>query len=266
MAESLPRRLRHLLARSRAYLRFRDGVLRLGQRSLWVVREDLARRYLVGDGIEIGALTLPLRVPPKAHVRYVDRMTRAELLRVDGPGLAAIGLDPALIPEIDFVDRAESLGNFGDRSLDFVVANHVLEHVEDPIGALQNLLRVIRPGGILFLTLPDARYTFDASRPRTTIEHLIRDHNEGPEWSRSQHYEEWARVIEGVSEAHVSDRVAHFAREAAHHHFHVWELETFLAFVRSAWLPYELVHAQAYLKEFAVIMRRTERSHTDCDR
>ncbi|HWF26116.1 MAG TPA: methyltransferase domain-containing protein [Solirubrobacteraceae bacterium] len=151
------------------YLRFRDLFVRAGQRSLWVVREDLARQYLVGDGIEIGALTLPLRVPARVRVRvrYVDRMSRADLLRHDGPELAASGLDPASIPEIDVVDRAETLASFADQSLDFVIANHVLEHVEDPIGALENLLRVIRPGGILFLILPDARHTFDARRPRT---------------------------------------------------------------------------------------------------
>jgi predicted SAM-dependent methyltransferase len=258
MVGSALHQLRHLLARSDVYLRFRDFVVRAGQRSLWVVREDLARQYLVGDGIEIGALTLPLRVPAGVRVRYIDRMSRAALLRHDGPRLIDSGLDPASIPDIDVVDRAETLASFADQSLDFVIANHVLEHVEDPIGALENLLRVIRPGGVLFLTLPDARHTFDARRSRTTTAHLIRDHREGPAGSRREHYEEWARLIDGTPEQHVADRMAVFARDRAHHHFHVWELEDFLALLRAVELPYDLLEARAYFKEFAVLMRRTE--------
>jgi predicted SAM-dependent methyltransferase len=251
------KRLRRSVARSRAQLRFRDLVLAVGSGNLWVFREDLARRYLTGDGIEVGALTLPLRVPPGVRVRHVDRMSTADLVRVEGPSLRAAGLDPALIPEIDVVDDAERLAKFADRSVDFVIANHVLEHTEDPIGSLENLLRVIRPGGVLFLTLPDPRYTFDSDRSRTTVEHLLRDHAEGPEGSRRQHYEEWARAIERLPEERIPERVEEFARARARHHFHVWELEDFLGLLRAAELPCALVHAQAYLKEFAVILRRT---------
>jgi hypothetical protein len=52
--------------------RLRDLVLRRGSDDRFVAREDLARRYLRGGGIEIGALTWPLRVPPGTRVRYVD--------------------------------------------------------------------------------------------------------------------------------------------------------------------------------------------------
>jgi predicted SAM-dependent methyltransferase len=97
-------------------------------------------------------------------LRYVDRMERADLVRVDGPALRSLGLDPASIPEIDVVDDTARLANFEDRSVDFVIANHVLKHLEDPIGALEHRLRVFRTGGILFLTLPDPRHTFDAAR------------------------------------------------------------------------------------------------------
>ncbi len=104
-----------------------------------------------------------------------------------------------------------------------MVANHVLEHAEDPIAALGHLVRVLVPGGVLFLTLPDARHTFDAMRQRTTIEHVLRDHHDGPEVSREQHYREWA-YVECLPEDDVAERVAQFARERARHHFHVWEL------------------------------------------
>lgn len=249
---------RQLITRSRAGLRVRDLVLRTGRRNLWVAREDLARRYLSGSGIEIGAMTMPLRVPPGVTVRQVDHMTRDGLIQEQGPALRAAGLDPAGIPHIDVVDDAGELAAFGDGTLDFVIANHVLEHLEDPIAALENLLRVIRPGGVLLLTLPDGRFTFDSARPPTTVEHLLSDHERGPHTSRQSHYEEWARLIERVPESQVQERAAEFARQDARHHFHVWRLKDFLALLLALPLPAELIHAQAYLKEFAVVLRRTE--------
>lgn len=59
-------------------------------------------------------------------------------------------------------------------------------------------------------------------------------------------------------EEHVQARVEEFAREQARHHFHVWELEDFLALLHAVDLPCELVHAQAYVEEFAVMLRKTE--------
>jgi ubiquinone/menaquinone biosynthesis C-methylase UbiE len=38
-----------------------------------------------------------------------------------------------------------------DSSQDFVIANHLLEHLPDPIGALKEWYRVLRAGGTLFL-------------------------------------------------------------------------------------------------------------------
>jgi SAM-dependent methyltransferase len=256
MIRSLARSVRHSLARSRAHLRVRDLVLAAGRTNFWVVREDLARRYLSGTGIEIGALNAPLRVPSTAHVRYVDRMNRVDLIRTDESSLRARGVDSSKIRSVDVVDDAERLSRFAGDSLDFIIANHVLEHIEDPVLSLENMLRVLRPGEILLLVLPDGRRTFDARRPRTTIDHLLRDHLDGPEASRWQHYEEWARLIEGVPEELVAARASEFARDDAHHHFHVWDLEDFLALLRALELSYDLLHAQSYVEEFAVVLRK----------
>ncbi len=42
-----------------------------------------------------------------------------------------------------------------DSSYDLVIANHVLEHVEDDIAALAELARVAGPDGVVFLSVPD---------------------------------------------------------------------------------------------------------------
>jgi SAM-dependent methyltransferase len=257
LTATLVSRCKLAVINGRPYRRLRDALLRAHRDNQWVVREDLARRHLSGEGIEIGALTAPLRVPPDVRVRYVDRLDRAGLLREEGPHSVALGLDARSIPEVDVVDDAERLATFGDASVDFVIANHVLEHLEDPIEALENLLRIVRPGGVLLITLPDARHTFDAPRERTTVQHLRRDHEEGPHTSRRAHYEDWARAIEGLPEPQVAARADEFAEQDARHHFHVWELDTFLELVRALGLPCHVVEARAYSIEFAVVLRRS---------
>jgi SAM-dependent methyltransferase len=231
----------------------RDRLLQASDRDdLATFREDLARRYLAGDGIEIGALHRPLRLPPAARVRYVDVMSRDKLLATYS---SAVYGNPKWVVPTHVIDNGERLDSFVDQSVDFVIANHMLEHTEDPIATLGHLVRVLRPGGVLFLTLPDARHTFDALRERTTVDHLLRDHQEGPEASREQHYREWA-VVECLPEAQIPERVAQFAREGTRNHFHVWELEGFLELLAALDLPARLVHAQTHLDEFAVILRR----------
>jgi predicted SAM-dependent methyltransferase len=248
--------VRRRIARGTPYLRFRDVMMRIGRDNSFVIREDLARRYLVGEGIEIGAGTLPLRVPPGAHVRYVDNIDREALIAKAGGDFLGTKLDMSDVPAIDVIDDAETLHTFPSESVDFVIANHVLEHVEDPIGALENFARTTRRGGIIFLTLPDARHSFDYLRERTTVEHLVRDHEEGPQTSRGQHYAEWAEFIEGIGPAGIPARSAEYAAADAHHHFHVWELETFLALLAAIDLNCELAHAQMNQKEFAVVLRK----------
>jgi SAM-dependent methyltransferase len=237
----------------RARQRVRD-VLVSGQDSQATFREDVARRYLRGDGIEIGPLHHPLRVPPGARVRYVDVMSREQLLATH---TSAVYGDPRRVVGPDVIDDCERLEAFSDGSLDFVIANHVVEHTEDPVGTLENLVRALRPNGVLFLALPDARYMFDTSRERTTVEHLLRDHDEGPRVSRMEHYHEWA-LVECLPPGQIAQRVEEFARDGARHHFHVWDLDGFLELLRALDLPVGLELAQAHLDEFVMILRCRE--------
>jgi predicted SAM-dependent methyltransferase len=179
-------------------------------------RVRIANRYLSGDGIEIGALHNPLPLPRSARVRYVDRLPVAEL-RAHYPEL-----EQEPLVHVDILDDGERLATVPDSSLDFVVANHFLEHTEDPLGTLVNLFRVLRPEGVLYLALPDKRHTFDINRPVTSFEHLLRDFDEGPHVSRQDHFEEWARMVDRVPEDEVPRRVEQLLEQDYSIHYHVW--------------------------------------------
>jgi predicted SAM-dependent methyltransferase len=123
---------------------------------------------------------------------------------------------------VDIVDDGERLTCLPDASQDFVIANHFLEHCQDPLGALENMFRVLRPGGVLYLAVPDKRFTFDSARSVTSLEHLLEDHRGGPEQSRRQHFEEWARLVDRVDEREVTAHAARLLEADYSIHFHVW--------------------------------------------
>lgn len=180
--------------------------------SFLAAREQIARQYLRGDGIEVGALNAPLRVPG-CTVRYMDRAP-----------LEAVQRDYAEVSGIlapDIVGDLETLTGVADRSVDFIIANHVLEHVENPLRALAAVSRVLRTSGFAFIALPDKRFTFDKRRAITPLWHIVRDFRQGPEWSRRSHYVDWAKNVERVN--NVEARADEFERVGQNIHFHVWD-------------------------------------------
>ena len=188
------------------------------------------QKYLVGDGIEIGALHNPMPVDKsRARVRYVDRMSLEEQRR-HYPELGGHHMF-----EPDILSNADDLPTVADSSLDFVIANHLLEHVPDPIGALKEWYRILRPGGTLFLALPDKRVTFDKDRPRTPLAHLIADHEDRGAASRLAHYEEYARLVDKKEGDEFPRHVADMLARNYSIHFHVWvqeDIAELLAYVR----------------------------------
>jgi SAM-dependent methyltransferase len=175
------------------------------------------QRYIQGSGIEIGALHNPMPVDRRrARVLYVDRMSLEEQRR-HYPELGGYSLF-----EPDIVADADELGMIESGSQDFVIANHLLEHLPDPIGAFTEWYRVLRPSGILFLALPDKRFTFDKDRPRTTLAHLVADHKDRGAASRLAHYHEYSRLVHKKSGDELSRDVDRLLAQNYSIHFHVW--------------------------------------------
>mgnify|MGYP001056066047 CR=1 FL=1 len=60
-----------------------------------------------------------------------------------------------LYPSSSNVQRVDMLNiPYGDESFDLVIANHVLEHVDDDLKALAEIHRVLKPGGHAILQTP----------------------------------------------------------------------------------------------------------------
>jgi len=218
------------------------------------LRRQIAWHYLSGDGIEIGALHSPLEVPPNAKVNYVDRLPVAEL-RKQYPELAEYEL-----VEVNIIDDGETLPSIAEDSVDFVIANHMIEHCQNPIGTIEHHLRVLKPGGILYMAVPDKRYTFDRDRPVTPLEHLIRDYTQGAECSKYSHFDEWTRIVNHVPEDKADAYIQRLMEMNYSIHFHVWTQMEFLELLlycrNQLSFKFDIELVQKNGIEFIVIMSR----------
>ncbi len=184
--------------------------------------------WLSGEGIEIGALHHPLAVPARAKVTYVDRLSEPGL-REHYPELA----DETFAP-VEVVGSAEDLSAFNDGCLDFVIANHLLEHLEYPVRGLLEFQRVLRPGGIVYMALPDMRLTFDRDREPTSVEHLLEEHRDGAIVNRRAHYLDWSTHVEGKRGADAEAHAVQLMERGYSIHFHAWRADSFLDFFVAA--------------------------------
>ncbi len=221
-------------------------------------RGRIAYTYLAGEGIEIGALHKPLSCDwRKVSVQYVDIKNRDELKTEYKE------INPQDIAPVDRIDNGETLATFEEECLDFIINSHMIEHTEDPISTLNNWLRVLRPGGILYLVVPDMRNNFDCRRKPTEFFHLLNDFKKSPEWSRQAHYIEWADLVEGCRPEHVQGRAKQLQEQKYRIHFHVWTPTSFIEFLilcRELIYQFDIIHVEQNKDECIVLIRKMRNS------
>ena len=126
----------------------------------------LAHKYCVGKGLEIGGAAqnpFGLNTLNVDFTNSMETVFKKEELRLCGRAM-----------KVDIIANGDNIP-LPDGSHDFVVSSHVLEHFPNPIKALLEWDRLIRPGGIIFMIVPHKERTFDKQKPRTPLQHLIED-------------------------------------------------------------------------------------------
>ena len=222
------------------------------------VREFLCQ-YVRGEVIEIGPLHAPFpKPPPPARIRYVDKFDLDELRRRNPD------IPPDEIVAPDIIADSHDLAPIGNQTLDSIIASHVLEHLHNPIAALLEWHRVLVPGGRLLCVLPDARFTFDAGRPLTDLDHLLWDFRNSSTLLKRLadlfHIAECnLNMGEEVSVDGAVERAERIMRESYDTHFHVWSLDSFCHQIEvlqaECNLPFLMEEARMGDSEFGVVLR-----------
>jgi SAM-dependent methyltransferase len=122
----------------------------------------LATKYLENlHGIEIGASTQnSFGLKRAINVDFSDEQ-------------GGLWQDKACAPAVvNIVALGDDLP-FKDGTLDYVLSSHVIEHFFDPVKALREWHRVIKPGGYIFIIAPHKDRTFDKVRDVTPLKELL---------------------------------------------------------------------------------------------
>ncbi|MDR0875136.1 MAG: class I SAM-dependent methyltransferase, partial [Clostridiales Family XIII bacterium] len=133
--------------------------------------------------LEIGPLSNPMVAKTKdtPHVYYADiRSTEG----VKGLYQGDATVTERQIADIDFIIETSYAETFRDvEPFDYVLMRHVIEHVPELIRFFLDVATVLKEGGKLCLTVPDARYSFDHYRMPTSFAELYDIYRRGEKTS-----------------------------------------------------------------------------------
>ena len=140
--------------------------------------------------LEIGPLNRPIATKEKyPNVYYCDIRATEEIKELytgnDYLKSTGITIDIDTIVNVDYVVSGSYQETFmGIEKFDYIIVSHVMEHMEDIIGFLQDIYKIMSSEGKLCIIYPDKRYCFDHFR----VEASFRDA-----------YDVFARGIQEVS-------------------------------------------------------------------
>lgn len=163
--------------------------------------QEILRGFIDRDGLGLEIGPLHRGIAPKREGYRVEILDHSDTDSLHKKYEKDPLVDHSMIEEVDHVsDGISLLQTINQRErYDWILASHVIEHVTDLIGFLNDCDALLRPGGSLVLAVPDKRFCFDARRPLSTVGQILQAHHE----RRTRH-------PPGV----VFDHVASFVRRA----------------------------------------------------
>jgi SAM-dependent methyltransferase len=140
---------------------------------------------------------------------------------------------------MQYIHDATCLASIADQQYDFLLASHVLEHIANPLAALREFHRVLRPGGAVLVIVPNPIHIFDHRRPVTPFAHLERDLDAATDESDLTHLDEILALHDlgmdsasGTPEQFRARCLRNQENRCMHHH--VFNLKVLEQAVRSA--------------------------------
>jgi SAM-dependent methyltransferase len=206
----------------------------------------LVEKYLSGkSGLEIGGPShvFETNLPIYRHIQFLDNCVFSEVTHWEGARAsgATFHFDRGKRTGNNFIAEGSTLESIADGRYDFVLSSHNLEHMANPIKALNNWKRVLKPRGFLLLVLPDKHRTFDYRRPVTSLEHMRDDYARDMGEDDMTHVEEFVTLWD-YKKFPIANSIAehreryrnNFQQRLLHHH--VFDLKRATDLVRySGW-------------------------------
>ncbi len=151
-----------------------------------------------------------------------------------------------------FIREASDLKGIEDDSYSFLLSSHNIEHLANPLKAIQEWKRVVKPNGYFLFVVPNKKGTFDHRRPVSTFEHLKEDFESNIDERDDTHFQEvldlhdLSKDPSGLDlDAFKKRTNSNFLNRCLHHH--VFDLELLDQIAKSTSIEVLI------LKEFSTI-------------
>lgn len=130
-----------------------------------------------------------------------------------------------------YLCEATQLTDIPSEMYEFVLSSNCLEHIANPLKAIEEWLRVIKRGGIILLVVPNKEMIFDHARPVTKYEHLVSDYENNVQENDLTHLSEILKLHDLSLDRKVKDRASfidrsqrNYENRCLHHHLFDREL------------------------------------------
>jgi SAM-dependent methyltransferase len=166
-------------------------------------------------------------------MEYCDAHSKENLINIFPEVVASSLVDVTHVVNLD----EEKLSMKVKGLYDFVIMNHVIEHVANPLAVFLELFNVVKTGGVIIISDPDKEFTFDNARELTSFEHLLEEFKSGVSYVEDDHYLDFiqhtAPEIYNSGDKKLLSSALKSARDRREH-AHVWNSESFIEFLQES--------------------------------
>ena len=209
-----------LLRRGYLYLKFRKQFI--SNRHIYLTALRHKRGVEIGGPSYIFTAILPIysRIKSLDGVNYA-KSTKWEGSISEGRTYKWFGRNLGF----QYISECTELGVIDAASYEFLISSNCLEHTANPLKALHEWIRVIKPGGLILLVLPKKDNNFDNKRPVTEFSHLLNDYTNNMGEDDTSHLQEVLNLHDldkdinaGGFDAFSNTCLANVANREMHHH------------------------------------------------
>ncbi len=108
-------------------------------------------------------------------LRYVGK-ARLVGLELEGDIIRKARRNVGHLPDVTLTQANIYRMPFPDACFDAVILSEILEHIDDDVAGLQEVYRVLKPGGVVAITVPNANYPFLWDPINKVLEGLLGRH------------------------------------------------------------------------------------------
>ena len=129
-----------------------------------------------------------------------------------------------------YISDAVDMSPLKGKKYDFVLSCFMIEHIANPLKAIEKWLSVLKPGGVLLIVAPNKELNFDHKRETNTFAHLLADYRSNTGEDDLTHLDEIMELHDLGQDPLAGSREQFYERSLKNHenrclHHHIFDMK-----------------------------------------